>query len=324
MSFSTFVRRLFGGSRGTSPPQRPDVAASDRASRDASAWVAPPALAEDQNVDEDDEPSAAARAFVASVRHLPLFSGTATQLIRSVGRDDLTARELARLVSTDAALVAHLLRITNSPYYGLRQRVATIGDAAAVMGLNQIRRTVTAAILQRPLMTYLHDSSTVHAFWRHELVCAALSRHIALRSGLDGEIAYMAGLMHDVGRLAMLIQFPQHTDLLLPAGTDDDALGIDREVAQFGFDHAQVGGELLELWGLPAPIVRAARSHGRTVAPRRAMSAAVWRANQLAHAMTDAFDDDAIEEPWMTSIGLDGAERRRIADEIRALESDQA
>ena len=319
MSFSTFVRRLFGGSRGTSALQRPGVAANGSAARDASPRLAP----EDELVDEDDEPSAAARAFVASVRHLPLFSGTATQLIRSVGRDDVTARELTRLIATDAALVAHLLRIVNSPYYGLQQRVATIAAAAAVMGLNQIRRTVTAAALQRPLMTYLPDASTVHAFWRHELVCAALSRHIAMRSGLDGEIAYMAGLMHDMGRLAMLIQFPQHTDLLLHGGAGDDAPGIDREVARFGYDHAQVGGELLQLWGLPAPIVRAARSHGRTVAPRRAMSAAVWRANQLAHAMTEALDDDAIEEPWMTSIGLDVVERRRMAAEIRSLESGQ-
>ena len=265
----------------------------------------------------------ALQAFVASVQHLPLFSGTAMQLIRSVDREDVPVAELSRLISTDAALVAHLLRIVNSPYYGLSRRIGTVGDALAVLGVNLIRRTVTAAVLQRPLFAYLHDTAVARAFWRHGLQCAALARHLAAARGIDGELAYMAGLMHDVGRLAMLMQYPHETDLLLRQRRGDDEFGIDDETAHFGFDHAQVGGALLELWELPAEIVTVARRHADTIEPDDALSASVWQANRYAHEMVD--EPEVLEEPspWMLAAGLSLEARQKIEDEIAALESDQ-
>ena len=266
--------------------------------------------------------TAAVEAFVASIRHLPLFSGTAMQIVRTIGRDDVTIQDLTRLIATDGALVAHLLRIVNSPFYGLAQRVGTVGDALSVLGFDQARRTITAAILQRPLMTYLHDSNAARAFWRHELGCAALARHLASRRAADGEVAYMAGVMHDIGRLAMLVQFPEHIDVLLHVEHDDAHRGVDRERVQFGFDHAQVGGALLALWGLPAEIVRAAERHEDDVEPGDAVSASVWHANRLTHDLLVVADDDT-ELPWMTEIGLDVATRCRILDEITAFEEGQ-
>ena len=261
--------------------------------------------------------------FVGSVQHLPLFSGTAMQLIRSVERDDVTVGELSRLISTDAALVAHLLRIVNSSYYGLSRRIGTVSDALSVLGVNLIRRTVTAAVLQRPLFAYLHDTSVARAFWRHGLLSASLARHLAIQKGVDGELAYMAGLMHDVGRLAMLMQFPQETEVLLRVRSDDDHLGTEREFSRFGFDHAQVGGALLELWGLPEKIVQAAHQHADATEPEDAMSASVWLGNLLSHEMIDEPDDQDTLSPWMIDVGLSVKARRQIVDEIRALESEQ-
>lgn len=269
---------------------------------------------------DDPKPESLA-AFVASVEHLPLFSGTAMQLIRTVDREDVAVAELSRLISTDAALVAHLLRIVNSSYYGLSRRIGTVGDALAVLGVNLIRRTVTAAVLQRPLFAYLHDTSVARAFWRHGLLCAALSRHLAMQKGLDGELAYMAGLMHDIGRLVMLMKYPQQSDVLLRAGGDGET-GVERESALFDFDHAQVGAALLELWDLPSEIVRAADQHADATEPDDPMSASVWRANLLSHDMIDEADDDE-QQPWMAAIDLSVKARRKIFEEIAALESAQ-
>ena len=263
----------------------------------------------------------AAKTFATSVRHLPLFSGTAVQLMRSAGSEDVSGRELSRLVAADAALVAHLLRIVNSPFYGFASRIATVPDTLIVMGVNAVRRIVTASILQRPLLTYLHDTGIVRTFWRHELTCAALARHLARARGLDGETAYMAGLMHDVGRLAMLIQFPGQTDVLLPAVAVTDGSTLQAETETFGFDHAQAGGALLALWGLPVAIVDAAETHADVVAPDDPLSAVVWTANQAAHEMALQPDEDDTTLPWMDRIGLDAQQRRRIVDEIRALEA---
>jgi HD-like signal output (HDOD) protein len=258
-------------------------------------------------------------AFVSSVEHLPLFTGMAAQLIQSVDDDEVTGAELSRMISGDAALVVHLLRIVNSPYYGLSRRIGTVTEACTVLGLNLVRRTVTVAVLQRPLFAYLHDTAVARSFWKHELLCAALSRHIGQRAGLHGEFCYMAGLLHDVGRLTMLMRFPDCVDLLLrPARVAEHGLGPEEELAMFGFTHAQVGGALLELWGLPGGIVQAAHQHMDDVEPEDPMAAAVWRANLIAHEFGDDEDDEA-QLPWMEAIGLDAETRRRMIEEIETL-----
>lgn len=265
-------------------------------------------------------PSPAVVAFVETVRQLPLFSGTALQLMQSVGDDDVSTDDLARTIGTDAGLTAGLLRIVNSPYYGLASRVSTVAEAIRVLGMNQVRRTVLAAVSQRPLTAYLKDSAVVRSFWRHQLVAAGLARHLAVVQGLDGEMAYMGGLMHEVGRLALLIRHPHLTNVLLAVDGDDGRLGIDRERAHFGFDHAEVGGALLERWGLPAPIVRATTEHEDAGKPADPLSAVVWRGNLLAHTLVAEPEPD-VPTPWMFAIRLGLADRTRLLDEVAALES---
>jgi len=291
------------------------AAATPRAGRHSRS-VAPDAVTAGESGD-------AVNAFVASVRHLPLFSGTATRLMRSVGQENITARELSKVISTDAALVAHLLRIVNSPFFGFTRSIGTVPDALSVLGADQVRRTVMAAVLQRPPTDHLVDSRAIRGFWHHELVCASLARFLAFQRGCDVELAYMAGLMHDIGRLAMLMKYPAHAGVLLRIAHDDDEIGVDREVAIFRFDHAQAGSALLELWELPAQIVQAAREHVSVSEPDDPVSACVWRANLLAHTVTHEPDDLDVERPWMTEIGMTVKTRRKMLDEIRALQVDQ-
>lgn len=260
--------------------------------------------------------------FVADVENLPLFSGAAMQLMQSVGREDVSTDELARLISADAGLTASLLRIVNSSFYALPKKISTVSEAIAVLGMNHVRRTVSASVSQRPVAEYLRDSKVVRAFWRHLLLTAAMSRHIALQRGLDAEVAHMAGLMHKVGRLVLLIRNPHLDNLLLDVdGSQGDGLGPERERKHFGFDHAQVGGALLERWGLPTPIVRATFDHLDATQPADPMSAVVWRANLLAQDMIHEPDELEAPLPWMTAVNLTLDDRRKIFDEIAALES---
>ena len=156
---------------------------------------------------------------------------------------------------------------------------------------------------------------------RHGLVDLPVgrSRHLAQQRGFNGEQAYLAGVLHDVGRLVMLMSFPDQIDLLLRR-SGDDVDGMQQELDQFGFTHAQVGGALMELWGLPEGIVQAAHQHTDETEPEDGMAAVVWRANLISHEFGDDADD-GVERPWMESIGLDEDGRRRILDEIDSLGS---
>jgi len=270
------------------------------------------------DVDADDRPPSL-QEFVASIEHLPLFTGMAARLVRSVDREDTTHAELAAQIAADPALVAQLLRMVNSPFYGLRRSVGTLTDAIAVLGFSLIRRIVVAAVLQRPLFAYLHDTSMARAFWRHQLLCAGLARHLLIQQGGDGEPAYMAGLLHDVGRLVMLVKFPNAMDTLLGDRAVDDDTSIERERRRFGFDHAVVGGALLEFWDVPEAIVSAAGRHVDEREPDEPLAASVWHANLLAHRIDD-HPDEALDESLALEVGLTTEVRKRILDDVAALE----
>ena len=259
--------------------------------------------------------------FVASIGHLPLFSGMAAELIGSVERDDVTSAELTRMISTDPALVIDLLRKVNSAYYGLSRKVDGVAQAIAILGLDQIRRIVTSAILQRPLLAYLHDSDGSRALWRHQLLCAAIARIVHARRGGDGEVAYMAGLLHDVGRLALVMHFPQFSaELLERAGEAATATALwERE--QFGFDHALVGAALLQIWEMPSGMVLATGQHENRAEPTDALAASVWLANVLSHHLAEHGEDQAGEDDEaMVGVGLTIETRRRVLAEVSALE----
>jgi HD-like signal output (HDOD) protein len=264
-------------------------------------------------------PLAPLEEFVASVEHLPLFAGIAAQLIKSVDDESMTASELARQVSTDAALVAQLLRLVNSPYYGLRRGVATVSDAIAVLGLNLVRRVVIAAVLQRPLFAYLPDTRVARDFWRHQLFCALLARHLHQHKRLNGEVAYMAGMLHDVGRLVMLLKYPLEIDAMLDDRSIEDDTALERERARFGFDHAVVGAALLELWDVPTQMVVCAGRHAEVTEPDDALAASVWRANLLAHQLFDA-GAAPFDEANFADVAITVAIRKQILEEVAAFE----
>ena len=271
---------------------------------------------------------AALKELVASIEHLPMFTGMAAQLVRSAERDDVTSGELARLIATDPALSAHLLRMVNSPFYGLARRIGVVSEALAVLGLDLVRRIVTTEVLRRPFFAYLHDTHAARTFWNHELLCAALARHLHNRRGGNGEAAYMAGLLHDIGKLVLMVEYPQATQELLAVDDPGNTSRAEQERARFGFDHALIGAALLEFWEMPQPLVTAVGQHADESEPDEPLAASVWNANLLAHQLVDdghAADDaagDESEQPWMTAVGLDAKTRRKILDEVAALAGD--
>ncbi|MGS0758084.1 HDOD domain-containing protein, partial [Roseateles sp. GG27B] len=102
-------------------------------------------------------------------------------------------------------------------------------------------------------------------FWHHQLLCAVLARHLHKQQGEEGEeLPYMAGLLHDVGRLAMFVHWPQDYAIAMPRreqATATDEIVFDSESTRFGFNHAQAGAALLVRWGVPEVICEAVAAH---------------------------------------------------------------
>ncbi|MCK4865406.1 MAG: HDOD domain-containing protein [Gammaproteobacteria bacterium] len=171
---------------------------------------------------------------------------------------DTIADDMAKVISQDPALVARMLKIANSVFYGLSSEVETITRAVAILGTNKIRDLVLSTAASDTFDGIPNDLITMQDFWHHSLYCALLAQILAKKSKkVHAESIFIAGLLHDIGQLLMFNQLPEKSHeaiLLLMEGTEElETYEAERHV--FGFDHMQVGSELVKHWKL-APVLQ--------------------------------------------------------------------
>lgn len=171
---------------------------------------------------------------------LPPIPGVAVRLLALLAEEDVGLGDVAETISADATIAAEVLRAANTAYYGIRGEVTSIPHAARLLGIARIRALAATIALRRYLGASL-KLPAVQRSWRHNLACAATAEQIALRLGGNPADAYTAGLLHDIGRLALLVAHPQQYPAFLDAA---DARGTDLlrlERALLGMDHCEAG-----------------------------------------------------------------------------------
>ncbi|MGD0835741.1 MAG: GGDEF domain-containing protein [Polyangia bacterium] len=194
----------------------------------------------------------AVREKLAQCAHLPSMPAVAIQILDTCQSDEPDLALIAKLISNDPALSAKILRVVNSPLYGLRSEVRTISHAVCLLGLSAVRPLALSFSLVKGLQEKNRKALTW--FWKRSLLSAVAARELALATGFGlVEEAFMAALLQDIGILA-LRQLPGvEYEALAQAGTRHDALA-EGETALFGEDHAALGAWLAERWQLPATI----------------------------------------------------------------------
>lgn len=168
---------------------------------------------------------------------------------------------IARVIGEDPALTARLLRIANSPLYGFPARIDTITRAIAVIGTRGLRDLVLAYAAIDVLSRFKDGLIDMGAFWRRSLMCALIARLLGVHSHVvEAESVFVSGLLHDIGQLIIVNKLPEMArETQLRAGDGMPLHLLERAV--IGFDHAEVGGELLRQWQLPELIWEPVRCH---------------------------------------------------------------
>ena len=171
--------------------------------------------------------------------------------------------QIAEIIRRDPSLTARLLRLVNSVYYGLTEPVNTIEEAVFYLGVREIRQlvVVTPVIEDFQKLTRQCDFPW-REFWQHCIGVALLTREIATIIQLpDDESDYVAGLVHDIGKLVMAWAFPDHFAEVHRQAiqTKRDLIEIENEV--LGIDHAELGALYLERHRLPELMIKTARFH---------------------------------------------------------------
>lgn len=189
-----------------------------------------------------------------------------TRLVQLVNAEDSTLQDFEAVIRLDPALVARLLTLVNSSYFGLTRKVDSISRAVALLGMKNLHNIAVTDAIQGMLRS--HSGATAFSpqrLWLHSAASGICCKMIAERIfTLNGDDAYLCGILHDIGLIvemqADLETFLQLIDELTP----ENASIIDVEQRLFATDHAQIGHILAKEWRIPDPIAEAIRDHHTT------------------------------------------------------------
>jgi putative nucleotidyltransferase with HDIG domain len=248
------------------------------------------------------------RDTISRISGLPTLPAVLGQILEALSDPDSSALDLGKHIAADQSLSATLLRQVNSAYYGFYRRITDVKDAVVILGFREVQNMVMAATAFRtfPRGRSGYDRARL---WRHSLASAMAAERVAKRVGLQLEGGYFsAGLLHDIGKVALDSMLPEHFDEAVKLALEQGKPLYEVEPIVFGLDHAEVGGVLGEHWNLPPILVEAIRRHHQPetalLSPELAQVTAV--ANHLAYLADfgDSVNPESHAMPAQTAIQL--------------------
>jgi putative nucleotidyltransferase with HDIG domain len=246
---------------------------------------------------------------------IPLLHDVAHQVLSASATGDTDATRLADLIHRDQALATHVLRIANSNAYLPRERIDSLKQAIGRLGLTTLRNIVIAVSVRSRVFSFGTCESYARTMWHHSFATALFARDVARRANLDGEAAFMAGLLHDIGKPIVLKVISdlgeRYVDILGPT--------LLRQVLEE--HHLVVGAKLATNWGLPKTVAEAIAFHHDWDAAQRAreLVQVVALADSLADAVGPDFMPDETTKPAPEShpvLGSLGLTKQDVADVI--------
>jgi len=216
--------------------------------------------------------------------NLPPFPAVAMRILQLLAREDVGMKELSTQIQADPALSSELLKLANSPLFGFRSEVRTVLQATALLGAQRVK----ALALTIGMRVYLTESFQIPALlasWRHSLATALLGEELARVSLMEKDFAYLAGLLHDIGRLALGMIKPVEYASLLASADKGLAEVLQSERALFGMDHCQAGRWLAESWKLPGEFGEVAARHHAPANEKFGIVTLVHHACRMADAL---------------------------------------
>ena len=223
--------------------------------------------------------------LIANLGDLPPLPQVAAQVLRLAADPDSTTEELQRVITTDQALTAQILKIANSAMFGMVREVRTLTQAIMTLGFSTIKSVVIASSAKN-LYSRGGTGLQERLLWEHALITALSARAYA-RSFRSPRIeeAFLGGLMHDIGKSVMGIKFPERYGALVRTIYNEQADGLEAELELFGFDHTMVGEAILRSWNLASSLERCVRYHhdpSHAPVEDQALTAFVALGNQMA------------------------------------------
>jgi HD-like signal output (HDOD) protein/CheY-like chemotaxis protein len=255
------------------------------------------------------------QALVSGAGTLPSIPSLYVELINRLEDPEGCPQDVANVIAQDPAMTAKILQLSNSAFFGLRRRISDPRDAVLYLGLDTLKALALSVKVFSQFTVRPVSRFSIEDLGKHTILTGILARKIAGAEGLtknDVEDSFMAGLLHDLGKLVLVSAAPGKYEQAMRFA---EANGVDRRDAEqkvFGTTHSEIGTYLLWLWGLPDSVVEAVAYHhapGNCPARRLGALTAVHAANALAHESTAAkagMPVSGLDMEYLDQLGLAG------------------
>jgi len=230
---------------------------------------------------------------IRNIGGLPTLPNVASRVMGMASDPQIAMRDLARVIAADSALTGKILKVANSPLYGVRRKIGSLQLAITLLGMREIMHLVTSiSVFQAFPKTKDRTGFDVKSYWRHSAACGLVTRALAKALGQDfkGE-AFTAGLLHDMGKLVLDQYFHnkfQNVFRLIATGSS----AVEAEEQIFIANHAQVGGWLAATWNLPKSLCDPIAWHHMpeyAISPHENLTYIVHIADIITHKLGKGF-----------------------------------
>jgi putative nucleotidyltransferase with HDIG domain len=234
------------------------------------------------------------RSRVERTSAIPTIPQVMKKILRTVEDPAASPAAVSKLVSSDPALTANILRVINAAVYGFVVRITSVNQAIVLLGLDVVRALLLGVSIFEMM------ERTAVGLWKHSLGCAITAKLLAQKKGMvDPEEASVAGLLHDIGKVVLSVQFPAEYQMALAAARDRSIFLCDAEKELFNMTHATAGAYFANTWRLPKFVVESIRYHHRPLLTKTAPihTVAVHMADIFVKAYNVGFSGDTFVPP---------------------------
>ncbi len=263
------------------------------------------------------------KAMVQAVpRSLGSYGPVLKEIEEALVSPQCNLNSIGDAIQKDPDLTARLLRLANSPFFGFANRLSTVTEAVSLLGIQQIQDMIVASSVLDRFKGVPDSLVNKDSFWRHSLAVGIAARLLAMERRLPKpDKFFVAGLLHDVGRLVLLSQAAEWAQQVFELYQREKMLLRDAEKKILGYDHQQIAAELLQSWSYPSALVQAVEFHHTPSQSVAKLDAAVVHiADHLVNAMGigssgEQFIAPLDEKAW-TILGLNSDTLPRLIEAV--------
>lgn len=240
------------------------------------------------------------------IEELPTLQQVAVRLLQIIDDPKSTVQDVNRVVTQDPALASKILKLVNSAYLGLANKVSSLSQAIVLLGFNMIKgMALSISVFDVLTETLPGDEKFRRDFWLHSITTASLCRQVAqtMKKDMDEEVAFVLGLLHDIGKMVLDAYAHDEWRLIMDKVRNEHVTFFQAERTVMETDHAEIGGWIARRWQLNEDLVEGIRGHHRESQWRnRKLDCVLVFANQVARKVQEGDVKDAVADAGVRKV----------------------